>query len=91
MKRIGTVIENTIKELEIELPVRRHQAVTRWSSIVGEKISKVTKPERVDGDKIFVIVKNSSWRNELIFHKQKIIRKLNNQLGRGIIKDIIFL
>jgi len=75
----------------IEEKVKEHQAINEWSRIVGENVSKVTKAQRVVNGILFVKVKNSSWRNELIYMRQEILIKLDKTVGRGIIKEVRFI
>lgn len=91
MEKIGRILETYLKDLGIENPIKKYEALTLWSSVVGEKISSITKPERLSDGKMFVKVKNDTWRNELVYHKKSIIVKLNKQLGSEIVRDIVLI
>jgi predicted nucleic acid-binding Zn ribbon protein len=91
MKTIGTILRNYFKDLGIEKPIHRYQAIDIWPEVVGIKISEVTKAQRISNDTLFVKVKNDTWRYEIEYHKQEIMQKLNNRLGEEIINDIIFI
>ena len=90
MDRIGHILHQFFNELGIDQPVRRYQALHMWPRIVGERIAKVTEPERINNGRLFVHVKSDVWRNELIFHKNDIVEKLNKEIGHNTIKDIIW-
>lgn len=91
MEQIGCVIKKFFVELGIERPVLKYQALFIWHEVVGRKISRVTEPKRISGNRLFVRVLNDAWRNELVFYKKDIIDRLNVKLGSKIIKDIILL
>ncbi|MFO7889412.1 MAG: DUF721 domain-containing protein [bacterium] len=91
MKTIGTILLNYFKDIGIEKPIQRYQALDIWAEVVGDKLSEVTKPQRITDDKIIVKVKNDTWRYEIGFHKREIIHKINTRLGNEVIKDIIFI
>jgi len=74
VKKIGKILQNVINDLGIDQPIKRYEALNRWSDIVGKRIAEVTEPEKIKNGKIFVKVKTDSWRNELVFHKKDIIR-----------------
>jgi len=90
-QELGNSLTMLLKRMGIERKVKEYQAFTEWPEIVGEKISKVTKPEKIAEDVLFVKVKNSAWRNELIFMKTEILKKIDQAIGSGIIKDIKFI
>ncbi len=91
MKTIGTILRSYFKDLGIEKPIHRYQAIDIWSEVVGIKISEVTKPQRISQGTMFVKVKSDTWRYEIEYHKQEIIHKLNHRLGDKTINDIIFI
>ena len=91
VERIGNTIRQFIKELGINRHIQKYQALMMWPEIVGKRISEVTEPQRLTDGKIFVKVKNDSWRNELVFQKLEIINKINGQFGSVVVEDIIFL
>ena len=61
-----------------------------WSAIVGEKIAENTCLESVKRGTLFVNTSSPAWMQELHFLKDRIIEKLENELGTGTVKDIRF-
>ncbi|TDI92605.1 MAG: DUF721 domain-containing protein [Caldithrix sp.] len=90
-KALSHSITRLLRSLGIEEKVKEHQAINEWSRIVGENVSKVTKAQNVVNGILFVKVKNSSWRNELIYMRQEILIKIDKTVGRGIIKEVRFI
>lgn len=89
MESIGKILENYLKELGIEKPIKRYTVLSIWSRVVGERIAEVTQPIRFDGGKLFIRVKSAVWRHELIYYKAEIIKKINRELQDRIVNDII--
>ncbi len=90
MEPLGSILRRTLRELGIEKPLKRAEAIQIWSNAVGEHISQVTEPQFFSNGKIFVKVKSDVWRNELFFHKTDLVRRLNQILGEPTVKDIVF-
>jgi predicted nucleic acid-binding Zn ribbon protein len=65
---------------------------TIWREAVGERVCKHTVIEKIVREKMYVLVENSIWMNELTFLKDKI--KINANKGfanNGIhIEEIVF-
>ena len=91
MERIGNIIQKYFFELGIDKSILEHRAISVWPAIVGKRLSEVTQPERVTEGKIFVKINNALWRNEIFYHKKKIIQKINQELGENVLNDIILI
>lgn len=67
-----------------------HRALKVWQHVVGETIAKTTDIEKFARGILYVRVHNASWRNELSFRKKNIIGRLNEAIGKILVKDIVF-
>lgn len=88
---LANLLTNLLRNLGIDKKVKEHEVIIKWSKIVGPKISNVTTPEKTDDGVLFVKVKGSTWKNELVFLKMDIITRIDKTVGMGIIKDIRFI
>ncbi len=91
MQRLGPAIEDLLGKLGISGKIREYDAVERWPDVVGQQVAKVTQAEAIKSGILIVRVSNGPWRNELQFLKAEIIRKLNEDLGQELVKDIRFI
>lgn len=67
-----------------------HRALKVWEDVVGETIAKITNIEKFVRGVLYVRVHNPSWRNELSYRKKNIIVRLNDAVGKVLVKDIVF-
>lgn len=67
-----------------------HRALKVWQNVVGETIAKMTEVEKFVKGILYVRVLSPSWRNELSFRKRNIIGRLNEAVGKSMVKDIVF-
>lgn len=63
---------------------------TIWPKTVGVNIAKRTRPLKLAGKTLYVTVATSTWMEELKYMKEDIIKKINTELRKETIKDIIF-
>jgi predicted nucleic acid-binding Zn ribbon protein len=91
LQKISHILSSIIQDLGLQKKLDECKALTIWADVVGEQISKVTVPQRFSGGRLFVRVISDSWRTELIFHKQDIIRKLNENLGSHTVDEIVLI
>ncbi|MBC8455886.1 DUF721 domain-containing protein [bacterium] len=83
-------LNRLLKRHKIAQAINQYRSIEIWSDVVGETIASKSQPKSIDRGKLFVAVTSSVWRNELMYHKEMILAKLNDRLGKNTIKDIIF-
>ncbi|MBN1894848.1 DUF721 domain-containing protein [bacterium] len=91
MEKLGGILQKILTDIGLEEPLRRAQALVIWSDVVGERISSVTEPLRLDKGRLYVKVESDVWRNELVYHKTDIIEQLNRKCGGPVVDDLIFV
>jgi hypothetical protein len=88
--RLGGILNASLDELGIRQKVMEQQTVARWAGVVGSNIAAASMADKLRDGVLFVCCKSSTWANELSFHKEHIIKKLNSAAGKKIVKDIRF-
>jgi hypothetical protein len=87
---IHSLLEKTLKGLEIDLPIRTYAIWGAWKEIVGEAIAGQTRPRAVRNGILFIDVSHSTWIQQLQFLKPTLLEKINAFLGEPPIQDIRF-
>jgi hypothetical protein len=87
---IRSILEHTLKGLELNGPIRTHSIWGAWSKIVGEPIALQTQPHAIRNRILFVDVSHSTWVQQLQFLKPTLLEKINGFLGEPLIEDIRF-
>ena len=90
MQHIQVAIQNFLRKSGLNSGVEQQEALKLWGEIVGNKISKNTKPISVKNGTLLIKTTNPVWKQELQIQKTEIIKKLNNKIKKNIIKEIRF-
>jgi len=61
-----------------------------WEKVVGSIFAKHTTNMYVKGKKLYVFLDSSVLRNELHMERTEIVKKLNLEIGKKVITEIIF-
>lgn len=61
-----------------------------YNAAVGDLISKLTWSLHYDNHTLFVRLVSAALRQELSFHKQGLIDRINNLLNRCVVHNIVF-
>ena len=87
---IHSILEKTLKTLEIDVPLRTYSIWGAWREIVGEAVAGQTQPRAVRNGILFIDVSHSTWVQQLQFLKPTLLEKINAFLGEPHIQDIRF-
>ena len=88
-------LEESLKEVLGEEKIRpayeKGVIESQWKKSVGSSVYKNTIIKNFSKGVLSIKAKTPVWRNELLFQKADILKKLNNNLEKKTIKDIRFL
>lgn len=88
--RIDEALNALWDKLGLSEQAELFETLGQWEEIAGEKIAAKTKPLYVKNRILYVKSDGAAWMHEFQYSKGDIIRKLNERLGRPLIKDIRF-
>ena len=60
-----------------------------WNSQMGPAIEKYTTAIKLDRDVLYVQLSSSVLREELSYGKEKIVKMLNEELGKELVKKLV--
>ena len=84
------VVDELLKELGIADKLKEVSIINSWEEVLGTKIARATSRLAVKNKVLFVYLKSSIVRNELMMLKSGIIKALNDKAGSKVIEDIVF-
>lgn len=88
--RLGAVLEQALKGSRIAINFDLPVIWANWAELVGPSIAQHTRPEAIKGDLLLVNVSSAPWMQELQYLKDEIVKKLNDALGKGTLREICF-
>ncbi|MDP2969590.1 MAG: DUF721 domain-containing protein [Deltaproteobacteria bacterium] len=87
---IHSILEQTLKGLKLDVPLKTYSIWGAWKEIVGEPIALQTQPRAIRNHILFIDVSHSTWMQQLQFLKPTLLGKINGFLGESLIEDIRF-
>jgi predicted nucleic acid-binding Zn ribbon protein len=87
---IHSILEKTLKALEIDVSVKTYSIFGAWKEIVGESVALQTQPRSIRNQILFIDVSHPTWIQQLQFLKPTLLEKVNGFLGESRIQDIRF-
>ena len=86
---IGDALQKFLDESRIRGSIQALQIGDVWGDIMGKTIARYTEEIKIINDTLFITTHVAPLKQELIFQKEKIKLRVNEALGKNIIKEIV--
>ena len=86
---IGAVIRRLLKNQKLEGRLKELDVLKLSEELLGKNLMKYINDLSVKDGTLIIKVKSAVVRNELSYQKSEIIKKINEQVGNEILKEII--
>lgn len=86
---MGEALQEFIKVNKLEKGIEKVDAQEAWAKLMGNGVNNYTTAITLQSDTLFVSLSSSVLREELSLGKSKIIRMLNEELGKELIKKLV--
>lgn len=84
------IIKEVLQDFEIDTTLKEKDLIKAWPQVTGPMFTRYTSNLEVRNRILFVTLKSSIVRNELMMAKVQLIHALNNHMKEEVIRDIIF-
>ena len=86
-------IQDALKEFvetnKLEKGLNKVNVADAWVKLMGNGVNNYTTAVNLERETLYVQLSSSVLREELSYGKEKIIKMLNEELGKEIIKKLI--
>ncbi len=88
-QKIGNVLKEYLRDMMIDKKLKEVGIVNSWEELMGKAVAERTKNIYIKDKTLFIQLKSSVLRNELLMMRQSIIDKLNERAGEKIIEKMV--
>ncbi|MBR6439541.1 MAG: DUF721 domain-containing protein [Bacteroidales bacterium] len=88
---LGEMIKAFYHENQRDGALDEQKILDSWKVVVGDFIASHTLKTSVKNGVFYVKVDADSLKNELLYAKSMLIRKLNSKVDKEILKDIVII
>lgn len=85
---IEQILRQAIAASNLSENFDRQRASALWAETVGPEIASRTTRRYVDGSVLHVFISSAALKNELMFHRSRLVRLLNEAVGAEALTDI---
>ncbi len=89
-KHLGDVIDKLLKAYKLEDKMKELDLLEAWPELMGKAVAHRTKSIEIKNHKLLLKIDSSVMREELHVGKQVIIQRVNEFMGKEVIRDVWF-
>ena len=86
---LGKVLSEIIESKALYRGITNEKINGLWDQLLGDKISQFTDKVELRNETLYVSLSSAPLREELSYGKEKIMRMLNEEMGKETIKKIV--
>ncbi len=86
---IGDVLKEIIQANKLQPGIDQVSVKEAWKSLMGNGVNSYTRNVVLKGSTLYVELTSAVLREELSYGKDKIIRMINEELRREIVKEVV--
>ena len=86
---ISDALKDFVEKNQLQKGLDKVNVRDVWNSQMGPAIEKYTTSIKLDRETLYVQLSSSVLREELSYGREKIIRMLNEELGRELIQKLV--
>lgn len=88
---LSDLLERTLSRIGLDRRLDDFRVWQAWDEVVGQTISRNAQPVRLDGPRLVVAVRSSTWLQELRLLQGELIFRLNQWMGREVVSELFFV
>ena len=86
---VGDVLKHIIEANKLQTGIDQITVKEAWISLMGNGVNSYTRNVILKGSTLYVELTSAVLREELSYGKDKIIKMINEELRRDVVKDVV--
>ena len=86
---IGDALRKFLGQSQLKGSIQALQIEEVWEQIMGKTVARYTDKIRIHGSTLYIDTAIAPLRQELVYQKDTILRRVNEALGEVVIKEVV--
>jgi len=89
-QKISEVLRDFVRENRMEHKLKEVDIVHSWEELLGKTIARYTRKVYISHKVLYVEISSPVVKNELIYMREEIRKKINEMAGEEMVEKIVF-
>ncbi len=86
---LGDALRKFLQQSQLKGAVQALQIEEIWEQIMGKTVARYTDKIQIHGQTLYVNTAVAALRQELLYQKENIIKRVNEALGERVIQEVV--
>lgn len=86
---VGDVLKQFMQENKLQTGMDKIDVREAWKNLMGNGVNNYTRDIMLKGTTLYVELTSAVLREELSYGKAKIVKMINEELKREVVKDVV--
>jgi hypothetical protein len=86
---LGDVLKEFINANNLQKGMDKIDVRDAWKNLMGNGVNNYTREIMLKGTTLYVELTSAVLREELSYGKEKIVKMINEEMGREIVKEVV--
>lgn len=86
---LGDVLKEFIQANDLQPGMDKIDVREAWKNLMGNGVNNYTSEIMLKGSTLYVALTSAVLREELSYGRAKIVKMINEELGREVVKDVV--
>lgn len=86
---VGEILDTFFSNRQLASGLAEGRAVEVWAEVVGDYVAQFTEDVYIRAGVIYVTLSSAAVRSEVLIRRRYYIQKLNQAIGRKVVRSIM--
>jgi hypothetical protein len=86
---LGDALRKFLNQSKLKGSIQALQIEEVWEQIMGKTVARYTDKIQIHGHTLYIDTTIAPLRQELLYQKETILRRVNEALGEVVIKEVV--
>jgi hypothetical protein len=86
---LGDALRKFLNQSQLKGSIQALQIEEVWEQIMGKTVARYTDKIRIHGQTLYIDTTVAPLRQELLYQKETILRRVNEALGEVVVKEVV--
>lgn len=86
---VSDVLKQFVESNNLQKGIDKIDVRDAWKNLMGNGVNNYTREIMLKGTTLYVELTSAVLREELSYGKEKIVKMINEEMGREVIKEVV--